>query len=311
MLSMVSFSRSKNYTFWIKLATVILMLITCYTFYVTIVRYLKWKSSQLPKEQFIGDLFDKNTNIGIVSMIKDPKNIETWLKTHKDMGIKHFYIRLEETPELQEYLEKREDVTLQLGQPTGVNEYDEKQVRQNKWVNEVLQKAETDGNGIKWLIHIDGDELLHGDLSEVQDLPEEVRTFWMVNKEAKFSRVPKKEDSCFDASKMADCDKKLGSCVSYANGKGGGRVANDVRAIGPHRMKSTLEKNGGRKLKKLVVHHFESCDFDIYKKKFKQLSVQDKKLDIPFSYYNESIEAAKSENDDELYRVYEKYRVEK
>ena len=158
MLSMVSFSRSKNYTFWIKLATVILMLITCYTFYVTIVRYLKWKSSKLPKEQFIGDLFDKNTNIGIVSMIKDPKNIETWLKTHKDMGIKHFYIRLEETPELQEYLEKREDVTLQLGQPTGVNEYDEKQVRQNKWVNEVLQKAETDGNGIKWLIHIDGDE---------------------------------------------------------------------------------------------------------------------------------------------------------
>ena len=299
MLSMVSFSRSKNYTFWIKLATVILMLITCYTFYVTIVRYLKWKSSKLPKEQFIGDLFDKNTNIGIVSMIKDPKNIETWLKTHKDMGIKHFYIRLEETPELQEYLEKREDVTLQLGQPTGVNEYDEKQVRQNKWVNEVLQKAETDGNGIKWLIHIDGDELLQG------------RTFWMVNKEAKFSRVPKKEDSCFDASRMADCDKKLGSCVSYANGKGGGRVANDVRAIGPHRMKSTLEKNGGRKLKKLVVHHFESCDFDIYKKKFKQLSVQDKKLDIPFSYYNESIEAAKSKNDDELYKVYEKYRVEK
>ena len=82
-----------------------------------------------------------------------------------------------------------------------------------------------------------------------------------------------------------------------------------MRAIGPHRMKSTLEKNGGRKLKKLVVHHFESCDFDIYKKKFKQLSVQDKKLDIPFSYYNESIEAAKSENDDELYKVYEKYRV--
>tara|TARA_B100001287_G_scaffold253183_1_gene235666 strand:- start:7575 stop:8507 length:933 start_codon:yes stop_codon:yes gene_type:complete len=310
MLRMVSFSRSKNYTLWIKLATLCLMVLTCYAFYVIIVRYLKWKSSQLPKESFIGQLFDTSpTNIAIVSMIKDPKNIDTWFEKHKELGIKHFYIRLEETPELAEYLEKRDDVTLQLGQSTGVNEYDEKQVRQDKWVNEALQLAQTDKRGIKWMVHLDGDELLHGDLTEIQELPDDVHTFWMNNEEAKFNHVPNKKDNCFSASKMAKCSKGEG-CVSYGNGKGGCRVGSDIKSYGPHRMKSSLEKNGGRKLNKLVVQHYESCDFDIFKKKFKQLAVQDKKLNIPFSYYNESIDAAKNNDEEKLYKIYEKYRVE-
>jgi len=308
---MQSFSRSKNYTFWIKFATVILMLITCYVFYVTIVRYLEWKSAELPKEQFIGELFDKKTNIGIVSMIKDPKNIDTWLKKHRDMGIKHFYIRLEETPNLEAYLEKQPDITLQIGKSTGMNEYEEKQVRQNTWVEETLRTAEQDGKGVKWLIQIDGDELLEGNLSEVQELPDEVRTFWMQNEEAKFSKVPKKEDSCFNASKMVNCADEPKKCVSYGNGKGGGRVAKDVSANFSHRMKSALEKNTTtHKLKKLVVHHYESCDFDLYKDKFTQLSQQNKEIKIPFSYYNDSIDAAKNGNDQELYKIYEKYRVE-
>jgi len=311
MLSMVSFSRSKNYTFWIKLATVILMIITCYAFYTIIVRYLEWKSSQLPKEPFIGPLFEKKTNIGIVSMIKDPKNIETWLNKHRDMGIKHFYIRLEETPNLEAYLEKQSDITLQIGKSTGMNEYEEKQIRQNTWVEETLRTAEQDGKGVEWLIQIDGDELLEGDLSEVQELPDDVRTFWMQNEEAKFSKVPKKEDSCFNASKMVNCADEPKKCVSYGNGKGGGRVAKDVSANFSHRMKSNLEQNTTtHKLIKLVVHHYESCDFEIYKKKFNQLSAQDKQLDIPFKYYNESIDASKKEDEEQLYKIYENYRVE-
>ena len=42
----------------------------------------------------------KPQTAGIVSMIKKPKNIETWLEKNRAFGIKKFYIRLEETPEL-------------------------------------------------------------------------------------------------------------------------------------------------------------------------------------------------------------------
>lgn len=311
MLSMLSVSRSKIYTTWIKLATFFVMMVICYVFYVTIIRYLKWKSSELPKEPFIDQLFTSKTNIGIVSMIKSPKNIDIWLKKHRDLGIRHFYIRLEETPDLEDYLEKQPDVTLRIGQSTGMNEYEEKQVRQNDWVEESLRMAEHDGKGIDWLIQIDGDELLEGDLSEVQELPEEVRTFWMHNEEAKFNKVPQKEDSCFNASKLVNCAKEPKKCVSYGNGKGGGRVAKDVSANFSHRMKSSLEKGGTTmKLTKVLVQHYESCDFDIYKEKFRQLSVQDKPMKIPFSYYTESINAAKNNDEEQLYKIYEKYRVE-
>ena len=73
-------------------------------------------------------------------------------------------------------------------------------------------------------------------------------------------------------------------------------------------MKSTNEKDS-IKLKDLEVEHYESCDFDIYKDKFKGLSVQDKNNNIPFSYYNESIEAAKENDDNKLREIYSKYRV--
>ena len=79
--------------------------------------------------------------------------------------------------------------------------------------------------------------------------------------------------------------------------------------FGPHRMQSSKESES-IKLEDLEVEHYESCDFNTYKQKFKNLSVQDKKNDIPFSYYNESIEAAKENNDDKLQEVFKKYRVD-
>ena len=74
-------------------------------------------------------------------------------------------------------------------------------------------------------------------------------------------------------------------------------------------MKSEIETNESVKLDDLEVEHYESCDFNIYKQKFKNLSVQDKETKIPFSYYNESIKAAKDDDDDKLQEIYKKYRV--
>ena len=132
-------TKSSFYKPLIILSTILAIFSICYLFYVIIVKYLIYKN----KEPFN----DGSSNVGIVSMMKSPKNIDVWLTKHRNLGIQHFYIRLEETPELEEYLSQQPDVTLQIGKSEGVNEYDVQQERQNTWVNECLRTAETDGYG--------------------------------------------------------------------------------------------------------------------------------------------------------------------
>jgi hypothetical protein len=256
-------------------------------------------------------IITNKTNIGIVSMMKDPKSIEKWLTMHRNLGIRHFYIRLEETPELELFLNNQNDVTLSIGKSQGMNEYEEQQTRQDIWINESLKMAAKDDNQVEWLIHIDADEILDGDLNQIHNLPKEVRTFWMQNLEAKYASVPLNTDNCFEASSYVDCSKEPMKCVSYGNGKSGGRVASDVSANGPHRMKTTISGSSMPKLSDLFVKHYESCDFETYKRKFKRLAIQDKKIEIPFAYYTESINACKADDDEELHKIYTKYRVEK
>lgn len=308
-------SKSSQYLTWINIATFVAICVIFASFYVIITKYLAWKMAEFPKEPFtlgsfsIESFFRKKTGIGIVSMMKEPKNIETWLGKHRDLGIRYFYIRLEETPDLELFLKSQPDVTVRSGKSSGVNEYEDIQKRQDTWVNEALQMAALDNPQVTWLIHVDADEILQGDLNQIESLPENVRTFWMQNHEAKYSKIPSEVDNCFDASTFIDCSKQPDKCVSYGNGKSGGRVAPDVTANGPHRMKTSIPNSPMPKLSDVFVQHYESCDFETYKKKFKRLSVQDKQVDIPFPYYNESIAACKRDDDEALRRIYTKYRI--
>ena len=239
-------------------------------------------------------------------MMKNPKNIETWLEMHRTLGIDKFYIRLEDSPELVASLKSQPDVKLDISQSSGVNEYVEIQNRQGKMVENALLEARKDG--IDWLIHIDSDEILRGDLEEIKHLPETTRTFWMQNYEALYSNVPSENDNCFRAKKFMDCS--VDKCVSYVNGKGGGRTTKDVSVAGPHRFVSSLTDDDKPRIK-VVVEHYESCDFEKYKEKYMNLSKQSTNNHIPFPYYNDSIEAAKSGGEEELMSTYVKYRVAK
>jgi len=256
-------------------------------------------------------LVQETTKIAIVSMMKNPKNVETWLQTHRNLGITKFYIRLEDSgQDLITYLQGQPDIDLTIGNSTGMNEYLEKQTRQNEFVNAAIKEGEKDG--IEWLIHIDSDEILDGNLGQINALPTNVRTFWFQNVEAKYASIPRKEDNCFaTAAKYINCsDPNEGSlCASYRNGKSGGRCKPDVWVNGPHRFYSSLPENPDPKLNEMVVQHYESCDFDEYKTKYKGLAVQDKSNDIPFPYYIDSILAAKTGNARELERVYSQYRI--
>lgn len=313
-------TRSENYRIWIQASILFFMVVLCYAFYILVVKYLSWKKAQIPKsteESFLDFFFSTEVankgnathSVGIVSSMKEPKDIETWLQKHREMGIRHFYIRLEDTPNLVEFLQQQPDITLQVGDSKGVNEYKELQTRQGKWVNEALIKAKTEGN-LGWIVHIDADELLSGNINEITELPDDVHTFWMQNEEVKFNKVPDVQDNAFsNVAQFIDCSKNPGKCVSYGNGKGGGRVFSSVKSHGPHRFHSGEPRAKEVKLSGMKVHHYESCDFEIYKQKFSRLAVQDKQNNIPFAYYNESILATKRNDERELYRLYRKYRV--
>ena len=303
---MVKKSSSIKYAFYMNLAAFCLLVLLMAFFVMLIIRYFRYKSRE-PLENH------EDINIGVITMMKDPKDLETWLNKNRETGIKHFYIRLEDSPEHMDFLQNQEDVSLQIGESKGTNEYQEIQYRQNKMVDDFLKQAQTDGYNMSWLIHIDSDELLDGDLDEIRKQPAYVHTFWMQNEEAKFSKIPGKQDNCFrSASKFYDCSKDPGKCVSYGNGKSGARVCQYTRANGCHRCKTLDPKGKEVKLEKVKVKHYESCDFDSYKKKYLSLSKQDKTTrdNIPFDYYKESIDAASSGNDNALKKVFQKYRVE-
>ena len=237
--------------------------------------------------------------IALVTLIHKPKNIETWLKIHRDLGISRFYIQLENTPELVDFLKLQPDVTLTVFISNDSNQYTTLQKRQIDFTNKILKICKED-----WLIHIDSDEILHGNLNEILSLPENVQTFWMQNVEAVYADIPESSDNCFEAIEYRDCSTSGSGCVSYINGKGGGRVVHGVKSNGPHRFKS----NNGIEVKlNMVVRHYESCDFDQYVKKFSRLSKGAKLNEIPFEYYRDSILA--NGNVDTLKEVYKRYRV--
>jgi hypothetical protein len=98
-------------------------------------------------------------------MMRRPKDLDDWLEYHRAMGIMRFYIRLEDTEDLEEYLANQDDITLEIGKSTGKDEYKEIQTRQCTMVDAALKKAQDDH--MYWLIHIDLDELLDGEIDEL------------------------------------------------------------------------------------------------------------------------------------------------
>jgi hypothetical protein len=244
-----------------------------------------------------------NDKIAIISVMYKPKNIETWLQIHRDLGISHFYIRLEDTPELIEYLRSQPDVTLEIGtNKNASHQYNSIMDRQLKMANDALKLCKKDR--MDFLIQIDCDEILEGDLNEIRQLPKNIDTFWMQNHEAVYDGIPTSSDSCFQAKYFKDCGKRDSGCVSYVNGKGGGRVVPSVSSNGCHRFKGNHEV----KLQNVIVKHFESCDFDQYIKKYKNYQKGVVLKDIPFPYYRESILA--KDNVEKLKEVYTVYRTD-
>jgi hypothetical protein len=239
--------------------------------------------------------------IGFVSLMKNPIDLPLWLKYHRNLGISKFFIRLEDSPSWEEYLKDMKDVVIEVGNSDeSGNNYTTLIDRQKLFVDKVLKNTQKTQD-IDWIIHIDADELLHGDLSVITKLSNNIKTVKMVNAEAVFNEKQKK-NTCFSATKFLRCDKGA-PCKSYVNGKSGGRTNVDgVYLAGPHDFGFSLDSKHEHFMipfDQLHILHFEGCSFGGWVEKYYHLSKNDNN-DMPFPYYKESIVASKKAH--ELYK---------
>ena len=253
--------------------------------------------TERPQDATQNGVKSSKKRIGIANMMKNPTDLPLWLKYHRNLGISKFFIRIEDSPSWEEYLKDLDDVYMEVGTSNDSgNNYTTVIDRQVTFVNKILRNKHFTQD-IDWLIHIDSDELIHGDLNILFDLPNNIKTVKFVNAEAIFDE-PTKRNTCFSATKFLRCDKGA-TCKSYVNGKAAGRT-NDptVYLAGCHDF--GIENGSGENYSvpfdKLNVLHFESCSFGGWVEKYLHMSKGDKG-DMPFNYYKESIVAAKNTHD--------------
>lgn len=240
--------------------------------------------------------------VAIVCLVRKPIDIPLWISHHRSMGVTQFYIRLEDSPGWESYLRDQPDVVLKIASSDKHgNNYETLMNRQIEFVNWATQHAI---GKCSWIFHIDCDELLHGDLAFLWRLPKTIKCIHMTNVEAIYDK--ENNDTCFSSKKFLKCSSGA-PCKSYANGKAGARVQRGVMLAGPHYFSYNNEYIGEHlyevPFEKLHVLHFDACSFGSWVEKYHHLG-KNKKDNIPFEYYNESIKASEA-----AFEVYEKYKM--
>jgi hypothetical protein len=233
----------------------------------------------------------QNIKVGIVSMIKNPHHIVTWINHHLRIGIDKIYIYIDDPNDsainiIDNYsvVNKKIKMTIMDDKWLTDNNYktdnnkDEPlnwNVRQDKCVDNALELAKTDNIDI--LIHIDCDELLYSQsnkkLQDVFNISNK-NTFKIKNYEI----APDRDnyENCFVENKFFR--KNGDNYIAYGNGKGAGRVGK-VKSNGPHEMTeiNSSTKHFEINEKDLVVLHYVSCNLEEMIKKYKLYSNFSKK----------------------------------
>jgi hypothetical protein len=232
----------------------------------------------------------KHHNVAIASMMRKPTDLPLWLKHHRSIGVKLFFIRLEDSPGWEDYLQTQPDIIYETGQsdPSG-NNYLTQQYRQIEFVNKSLEICKN--KNIQWLFHIDADELLNGTFDFLHTLPPSIKCLHYENAEALFDE---NQQHCFSSKTFLRCSLNA-PCRSYANGKAAGKTENFVTLAGCHNFAYHNQIDGDHvynvPFDTLHVLHFDSCSLGTWIEKFHHMSKKNNS-DIPFTYYHNSIDLA-------------------
>ena len=298
---------------WITIGFIVIFAILVYIIYLA--------QSYVPKPSSSGTLWGQKHGVAFATLMRKPIDLPLWLKYHRKMGIMRFYIRLEDSPSWEEYLKNMPDVVLEVGSSDkSGNNYSTLIDRQRTYVNQTLRLIRESAPEIDWLIHIDSDELLYGDISELGWLPDTdpdgskvgergsntfVKTVKFENAEAVFE--DDNQETCFSAKNFLRCGRNA-PCKSYVNGKSAGRAQDpEVNLAGPHDFAYGGEISGEFQytmpFDKLRILHYDSCTAGSWIEKFIHLSKNDKG-ENPFPYYKSSIESVKKAFD-----VYKEHKM--
>ena len=97
--------------------------------------------------------------ISIFSLVRKPFNFDTWLDYHISIGVDYFFLKVEDTPELKELLQKYPNVfPIYDDESSKLNNYWTLIDRQKDFFNSI--KSQLVNLNIDWIFHIDSDELL-------------------------------------------------------------------------------------------------------------------------------------------------------
>lgn len=224
----------------------------------------------------------------VFSLIRKPFNFDTWLDYHISIGVDYFFLKIEDTPELKELVDRYPNVFVT---------YDDSSIKSNNyWTLIDRQKSFFDSIRIElerlkvdWIFHLDSDELLCVEnlKSLLSDIDNNYDSIHFSNYEGVY-------DSDDLENPFIDCNKfRFRKLLAYANGKSAARVNQNLSWSGPHKFGGNCFKVNP---KKAVVLHFESATFNQWYEKFKNNSTGDEELmnKIPFDFYKKSIEVINS-----------------
>ena len=170
------------------------------------------------------------SKIGLITFMRKPIDLSLWLKHHRNLGITKFFIRVEDTPELEDYLKNQQDVWFEMSESDKIgNNYETLFQRQIIFIDKILKVSKE--YNIDFLFNVDVDELLHSSLLFLDNLDKKYNCLVIENAEAVYNE---NETSCFSATKFLKCGNGA-PCRAYVNGKSGARVVDGVHSGGVHR----------------------------------------------------------------------------
>lgn len=242
--------------------------------------------------------------VAICSMVKNPFNFETWINYHFSLGIKYIFLRIEDTPELIEIVEKYSNIFANFVEKKddSLSQMD----RQALFIES--QKGKMISIGIDWVLHIDCDELFcANNLDIFNEVDDRFDVLHFNNYEAIY-------DSDNLSNPFLQTNKfKIKNRLSYGNGKSAARVNDNLKPIKCHYFE-------GKRLevspKKAVILHFESPTFEYWHQKFidkkwvGNVDIKKQGIEkIPFDFYKKSIELINSNNLEKAREYYNSMKV--
>ena len=259
--------------------------------------------------------------VGIASLQRQPLELDSWIRYHRDVGVSHFYIWFEDCPEhlpLVYGLGKTLGVTVyaELGplvDRSSEDNYFDLMTRQSSFVNRMIKKARIDS--VDWLFHIDDDELVYvhdgrkaG--SVFANVPQSFDTVHFSNWEG---FAPK----TIRGSWYTDSGVKYlpASCAhsfsAYSNGKSATRTRPSQRFHGPHHF-TGREYNCSENVA-VVLHHdglpMSSTDMppQLWLRKNK-LRITSNLANIPFASTHDAVNALLDGDPHVILEAWTKYR---